>query len=203
MAQQIRPLEVMVSSRIETTIASGSKLATVRQRIAAALMATPSPVTPLFRVWLSEDEGAGGQDETAWNACMAAAARCDILLVLYNGEAGWLRGGTGICHAEYLAGVARNPAKVRVIRVEGDIWNRTKNAFDRLVASPDSKFFSDLATANAIRGTGRTADEIVEKSVHAIWTAVTDLVVLPNQVVDGQRLIGGCPDSDQCGRRRL
>ena len=176
MPQQLRAIELMVSSRLETTIATGEKLREVRRRIAQELTSIPSAQSPLFKIWLSEAEGATGQDDPAWDACMAEAARCQILLVLYNGEAGWARGGTGICHAEYLAGVSANPAKVRVVRVECDELDATKKAVDQGATTADTSFYRDLDSVNAFRNSARTLDSIVEAATFAVWTAVADLV---------------------------
>jgi hypothetical protein len=176
MTQQLRAIEVMVSSKVEAPIATGEKLTEVRRRIAQELTSTPSTQSPLFKVWLSEDEGAGGQDETSWSACMAEAARCQILLVLYNGQAGWLRGRIGICHAEYLEGVRANPAKVRVVRVECDQLDGTKKAAESSSTTPDVRFYDDLGSVNAFRSSGRTLDEVVNASTFTVWTAVADLV---------------------------
>lgn len=55
--------------------------------------------------------------DDSWEACLQAVRDCDVMLVLFNGNAGWAKrsGDIGICHAEYMEGLAISRGKVRLI----------------------------------------------------------------------------------------
>lgn len=70
-----------------------------------------------FEVWINED-AVVPTDGTATDQCLDQARSADLVLVLYNGKAGWAASsGTGICHAEMAAAVDQAAAKVFVIEL--------------------------------------------------------------------------------------
>lgn len=72
-----------------------------------------------FKVWINEDAEALDHSEDSWDACLKQVRDCDILIVLYNGNAGWAKTGAdvGICHAEYAEALKTSPGKVRLIEL--------------------------------------------------------------------------------------
>ena len=56
---------------------------------------------------------------TPWEVSKEKARRADVVIALYNGQAGWLgtdspvKAGVGVCHAELLEALNKSPDKVR------------------------------------------------------------------------------------------
>lgn len=73
----------------------------------------------LFDVWINEDAAPAEATADLWEECLNQVVKCDMMLVLYNGNSGWAKedGGIGICHAELQAGLSAAPAKLRMIRL--------------------------------------------------------------------------------------
>jgi len=59
----------------------------------------------IFDVWINEDGVAADGTEDSWTECLKQIDLADIVIVIYNGNAGWLKhsGEIGICHAEMQA----------------------------------------------------------------------------------------------------
>ena len=117
----------MLSSRCRDKVSlDGRKqpMAVLRQRIKTALEALTLADEPVFEVWIHEDEAVTAGDEDSWQACMRRAKSADVMLVLYNGRAGWLGhsaaygGEIGICHAEFAAAFDAAPRKVRTVQIQ-------------------------------------------------------------------------------------
>ena len=172
----IRPLEVMISSQVNAP-AGDRTLGEVRREIAHQLRADVLPGASIFAPWLSEEQGALTQSDTAWDTCMAAARACDILLVLYTGRAGWVRKelGLGICHSEYDTGVASNPTKVRVVRLDGPDLDAVKESAAAGTQDEDTAFYSAMDAGEGWRSSASTADELVGRALEAVWWALVDL----------------------------
>lgn len=173
----LKPLQVMISSVITPSL-DGSKTTwrEVRAQLANRLRSVRADDGNLFEVWLSEEQGALGQDQTAWEQCMAAARNCDIQLVLFTGRAGWVRpeGGIGICHAEWEAGLASNPDKVRVVFYDGAALAALESRSAGLAAE-DVAFFDALTDLQGWREKAGKTDEVIGAGVNAVWQAVADL----------------------------
>jgi hypothetical protein len=181
----------MISSQVNQKVA-GVRLADVRSKIADRLRDVQVGDTSVMRVWLSEAQGALGQDATAWDACMAEAKRCDVLVVIYTGSAGWVRAGlgTGICHAEWETGFRTTPQKVRVVRFDGPTIAALKQV-PPTGSDADVRFFRALEDAQVWRVDASTVDELIDKVVEAVWWAMTDLVRTGRQAGSrGKNLIG-------------
>lgn len=73
----------------------------------------------LLEVWINELEATQSFEESIWNKCLSEARRADIVLVLYNGQAGWTRpkDSIGICHDEVREAVDSAPGKVFAIDI--------------------------------------------------------------------------------------
>ena len=168
------PIVVMISSTVKEEVGSVA-LSEIRGRIADRLRAIGVGDTPVFRPWLSEEQGALNQDETTWDKCVAEARRCDILVALYTGNAGWVRDhlGIGICHAEWEAAFQATPTKVRVVLVKGPTFDKVK-AETATSPSANRRFLVDLDERWQARAS--TPDEIVDSAYEAVWLAAIDLL---------------------------
>ena len=117
----LRTLEVMLSSRVDDPkgeLPDGTKLREVRDRLTADLQATLFTDDPLFNVWVNEASAALSGELTVEEHCRQKVDEADIVLVLYNGRAGWASQGLqGICHTELQAARDRAPHKVRVVQL--------------------------------------------------------------------------------------
>lgn len=115
------PIKVMLSSRCKDLFSEKEQtsLTDIRRELKRDIEAERIFDLQTFTVWINED--AEAQDHTAdsWDACMQQVRECDILIVLYNGNAGWAKtgGDIGICHAEYAEGLRTSPSKVRIIEI--------------------------------------------------------------------------------------
>jgi hypothetical protein len=111
----------MLSSRNGDLIPDGNKgavpLGEVRKELQDVLQRDRLFGHQLLEVWINEEAGAESGDADIWDHCMEQMDQADIVIVIYNGEAGWgtETGEVGICHAEMQRVLERSPSKLRVI----------------------------------------------------------------------------------------
>jgi hypothetical protein len=74
---------------------------------------------PSFECWVHEDEPPMAAGTDFWEYCRTAVRARDIILVLFNGNAGYAKDESdiGICHAELMAAREIGGARVRIIDV--------------------------------------------------------------------------------------
>lgn len=112
-------LRVMLSSKCKTEFPAGSKreLSDIRKALKKEIEDIRIGGKQFFDVWINEETPPQGGKWDSWDVCIEAVKDCDILIVLYNGDAGGAKdpGGIGICHAEMMIGLDHAPAKVRLI----------------------------------------------------------------------------------------
>ena len=122
---QNKYINVMISSR-NSTVFDGSSLSSTREQLKEMIEDEDVFGKNIFKVWINEKEFPQSFDERIWNKCLKEVRQADIVIVLYNGEAGWLRPSDtmGICHAEVLeaANVARG--KVWSITLENSLSDK-------------------------------------------------------------------------------
>lgn len=89
----------------------------LRKQIKQDIEAIQINGTKLFEVWINEDAPPSAATVDSWDTCLQAVRDCDILIVLFNGNAGWAsaRSDVGICHAEFMEGMRAAQAKVRLV----------------------------------------------------------------------------------------
>ena len=78
---------------------------------------------------------------------MKQVDECDILLVLFDGDAGWAGGkdgNTGICHAEFSRGMQSSPGKVFMLKLDVPEEKRASG-------TKDSRFTADIEKHNLFR----------------------------------------------------
>jgi hypothetical protein len=126
----------MISSRNQTVVAftdRPTKLTDLRRELKQELLAAALIEWHPFEVWINEDETADAASDT-WEHSVTEVAKADIVVVLYDGTAGWsvAEQGVGICHAEMKRALDMAPAKVRVVELpfavdmsESDVRFRT------------------------------------------------------------------------------
>src|SRR3954468_1576246 len=100
-----RLIRVMISSRCSDRIDSASgtlnTLTLVRRAIKQKLERSKLLDKLIFEVWINEDSPPEEGSSNAWDICLEQVREADIVIVLYNGNAGWTKEpeGVGICHA--------------------------------------------------------------------------------------------------------
>lgn len=129
----------------------------------------PGAEEQLFDVFVNEGSAALAGDGDVERHCREQIRKADIVLVLYNGSAGWASQGLeGICQIELRAAMDTAPHKVRVVRLP---LTRKPTAADksfRAYADAQHPFSSD-------REYDTTAD-IAEQSLKALRTAIVTMV---------------------------
>jgi len=77
----------------------------------------------IFNVILNEEGFEQDFTQDAFNACLDKVAKADIIIILYNGDAGWApekkKNHNGICHEEYLIAVKDHPGMTFGINISG------------------------------------------------------------------------------------
>jgi len=144
-----RRLRIMISSRNNDLIpdAAGSvKLSDVRKELQNVLQAETFLGRRLLDVWINEQAGAEAGDANAWETCIHEVDKADVLIVIYNGEAGWTNdaGGIGICHHEMSYAWFRTPGKVFLVqmRFESEQARKLQNPVEVADSSPQNQSFS-------------------------------------------------------------
>jgi hypothetical protein len=143
-------IRVMISSRCNDPIPFGgapSTLSAVRLRMKQELEQVALLDSRLFDVWINEDAAPAEGTADSWDACLKQVREADIVLVLYNGSAGWAKegGDVGICHAELQTALATGGAKIRLIQLPLHVGHAVPDALSVPAAleSVGQPFLSD------------------------------------------------------------
>lgn len=116
-----RKIRVMLSSRCDDLFPGpgGISLTEVRRQLKKRIEAEKLFDVKVFQVWINEDAEPLNHVQDSWDACLKQVRDCDVLIVLYNGHAGWAdaSGDVGICHAEYQTALNTSRAKVRLVEL--------------------------------------------------------------------------------------
>jgi hypothetical protein len=166
-------IEIMISSRCEDKIrkvGGGSvKLTDVRKRAKKSIESALLFGYETFDCWIHEDKPALPADANAWEKCLSQVKRCHILVILYNGNAGFGRSSEdiGICHAELMAALNTGPGKVRLIDV-------SKAAVGDIAGDPDrnKRFVDYVESQDLARRFADNDDEALKLIVEAVQDAV-------------------------------
>lgn len=139
---QNKYINVMLSSRNNTTF-DNSSLSDIRKELKKLIEKEKLFGKEIFKVWINEEEPSQSFDENIWDKCLKEVRLADIIIVLYNGEAGYLRPSDtlGICHAEVLEAVNVARGKVWSIALESDLVAEKDN--DKKLANINFKKFMD------------------------------------------------------------
>jgi hypothetical protein len=117
-----KTIRVMISSRCNDPIrfrGAWSTLSEVRSFLKQELEKETLFGSQLIEVWINEDAPPEEASTDSWDACLKQVDEADILLILYNGHAGWTGSDAqvGICHAELERAISTAPGKVRIIEL--------------------------------------------------------------------------------------
>jgi hypothetical protein len=186
MATPIRKIRVMLSSRNKDRIPDGKGSVTleeVRRELQATLQEEQFCGYALLEVWINENAGAEDGTGDVWDQCLKQVDECDILVVIYNGHAGWTKegGAVGICHAELMRAWNLYPAKLRLIALRfGSRKHLGLVSPDDIVKQNASnrRFGDFIKTANLFVGQAEDRASLVEQVSLAVAKSVSELVAL-------------------------
>jgi hypothetical protein len=171
-------IRVMISSRCNDPIefnGTPSTLSAVRVGMKKELEEFQLFASALFDVWINEDAAPAEGTADAWDECLKQVREADIVLVLYNGNAGWAKesGDVGICHAELQTALSTGAAKIRLIQLPsqplGEGATRARNERFRAYANSQSLFRGAEA---------ETGEEAIERCIQALREAIPAMVRL-------------------------
>jgi hypothetical protein len=171
----VEPLTLMVSSRCSDQVPfqrRSQSMSEVRKAIKKSLEEIAYGGKSLFDVWIHEDEAGLAADQWSWDHCMTRARQADIVLVLYNGNAGWE--GTyaktgdyvGICHAEFQEAFDRCPGKVRSVQFP---------PITAVSGSPHERFQKYFGNQGVFGAQVKTGEEAIASARDAALGALLDL----------------------------
>ncbi len=173
-----RNIRVMISSRCNDRFPPGDKgssltLSAIRKELKREIEAEKLFANKAFEVWINEETPPQGGAWDSWEVCLRAVKECDILLVLYNGNAGWASGAgdIGICHDELSTAYSSTPAKVWLISL-GEIPTDNSDAGKR-----NKRFQEYVSKQSPFRGAEvKNIDDLKERVREALRDAVVRLV---------------------------
>jgi hypothetical protein len=169
----------MISSRcldkIRTANGNSIDVSALRIRTKGVIEAFKLFERDTFECWVHEDEPTldGGAD--IWDHCLDAVRRCDILLVLDNGNAGWAKGTEqiGICHAELAEALRTNAAKVRVVDIQNAAASKLSGSKER-----NRRFAEYMERQELGKRLATNDDEALRFMLDALQDAVAAMVHL-------------------------
>jgi hypothetical protein len=181
-----RKIHIMLSSRNKDLIPAGKGAVSLEQ-IRTALQSELSQEIfcgqSMLEVWINETAGAAAGAEDAWQKCMSEIDGADLVIVIYNGHAGWtkLPGGIGICHAEFHQVWSLYPSKLHLVSLEFKS-NLRLNLINPAELSAQTetnrRFREEIDRANIFRGKATDADSLKRAVKLAIANGISELVHL-------------------------
>ena len=173
-SEQIR---VMISSRCKARIEFEGKqvwLTELRERLKKEIesLAFWPMQEKLFDCWINEPSSGSDIRETWWERSINETKGADIVIVLYNGEAGGgiKDGPLGICHAE-LDAVLTDSKKVRIIPLPLADPSKDKAQLGR-----DEAFREFVKNLEVFAPPVETGEELIERVRQEIRDLVVSLV---------------------------
>ena len=88
----VNKIRVMISSRCEDKILLGGpeqKYSDMRKLLKRDIENERLFDGITFECWINEDAGPAPGTDDSWNHCLGQVKRAEIVIVLYNGHAGW------------------------------------------------------------------------------------------------------------------
>lgn len=177
-------IRVMISSRAESRVFEGEagvRLTDLRKRLQKALHSVRwsgdseqgagaiSSGQQVFDVWIHESEQAKSTKRSTFDLSLDEIRKADIVIVLYNGEAGWKldERGIGICHAEFDEAVSRRGNIVHLIELE---------PLPEPKGESDRKFSDALERSRTFKVSVKTETELQQAVLELLHKAVAELV---------------------------
>lgn len=173
-------IKVMISSRCKDFVKSNGKkdskrkrLSTLRKEIKKTVEAEKPFGKQLFEVWINEDSPPKPGNETATKQCLREVDKADILIVLYNGNAGWALADrdVGICHQELAQAWNSESPKVRLIELP--LCKPAVAKLDR-----NQSFQEYVQKLNLFKRTARNGEDAKRLFLEALHDAVIYMVKL-------------------------
>ena len=117
-------IRVMISSRCKDYVTADNArfpLANLRKSLQTEINTAGLFGKPLFECWINEVEPSKAATRDVWDECIREIRRAHIVIVLYNGDAGWARepNDVGICHAELEASLLSGRDRTHLIQLPG------------------------------------------------------------------------------------
>lgn len=175
-------IKIMISSRcldkFPLDTSSARILSEIRKDLKERIEKETLFGNPVFEVWINEASPSKAGSKRSLEVCLTEVRGCDVLLVLYNGNAGWLTkteepGGTGICHAELMHGHDHAPGKLFLV----DISQCKSPKFPKRKA--DKRFQKYVKSLDMFRGAEVTMEaSLQERCLDGLHEAVTRLARL-------------------------
>lgn len=167
-----RKIRIMISSRCDDKFPAGSNstVSEIRRQLKLEIEAQKLFGKEAFEVWINEDEPPEPGKRDSWDLCIEQARQADLLLVLYNGNAGWTlsSGDIGICHAEMMTALSESPGKVSIVSL--------LDSKNRPTKPQDERFQAYVEKANLFRGaTVSSANEAIQEAKKAVREALLHL----------------------------
>jgi len=157
-------ISIMISSRNNSKFVKKT-LSEIRKKLKEEIEKEKLFDKEIFKVWINEEEVSSNE---TWDECIKQAKENDIVIVLYNGEAGWVRNDKdkiGICHAEMLAAIESSSEKVYVIDISnGNIGEK----------EADKKFYEDIQAYRKM-GEANNITELKQKVKDVLIDATLNL----------------------------
>lgn len=170
-----KTLKIFISSKNKDKIlyqGEETELSEIRRIIKHRLESARLFDKKIFEVWINEDESSAEGTIDAWEKCLDEVRIADIVLCIYNGDAGWTKrgGDIGICHAELKTARDSEPNKVRVVKTI--LVDRNENSAKE---SRNKKFQKYINDWNPFMAEGITGEELIKISCETIKESVIDL----------------------------
>jgi hypothetical protein len=115
-------IRVMISGRCKDYVTANKAcfpLAGLRKSLQTEINTAGLFGKPLFECWINEVEPSKAATRDVWDECIRETRRAHIVIVLYNGDAGWARepNDVGICHAELEASLLSGRDRTHLIEL--------------------------------------------------------------------------------------
>jgi hypothetical protein len=115
-------IRVMISGRCKDYVTADNlrfPLAGLRKSVQIKINAAELFGKSLFDCWINEVEPSKAATRGVWDECMREIKRAHIVIMLYNGDAGWAReaNDVGICHAELEASLLSGRDRTHLIQL--------------------------------------------------------------------------------------
>lgn len=177
-------IRIMISSRAESRVFSGEvrvRLTDLRKRLQKSLHSVRwsnaqarnidaiSSSQQLFEVWIHENDQGNSSERNTFEMSLDEIRKADIVVVLYNGEAGWKldEKGIGICHAEFQEAISRRGNVVYLIELEPLPKHKSES---------DEKFRSAVEQAKTPKQFVNNEVELQQAVLELLHKAVAELV---------------------------
>ncbi|MEQ1717435.1 MAG: hypothetical protein ABL907_15900 [Hyphomicrobium sp.] len=171
-----RKVRIMISSRCDDRFpATGEEqttLTAIRRQLKKDIESAAIFGKEIFEVWINEDEPSEPGSQDSWDLCIEQAREADLLLVLYNGNAGWSlnKGDIGICHAEMMTAFSESPGKVSVLSL------LAKDKQLRPSTPQDVRFQAYVDQANLFRGSAAgKVDAVLQEARKAVRESLLNI----------------------------